>query len=68
MAGLVILDSGAYQGFVRQGADGTITVFNAPKAGTASGEGTQAMGINASGAIVGIYIDANHVYHGFLRF
>ena len=29
--------------------------------------GTQPENINGSGAIVGSYIDANNVFHGFLR-
>ena len=44
-----------------------ITTFNAPGAGTGSGQGTFGVGIVQSGEIAGYYIDANNVYHGFLR-
>jgi hypothetical protein len=45
----------------------TITTFDAPGAGTGSGQGTFPFGINPAGAIEGEYIDANNVNHGFLR-
>ena len=48
-------------------AQGQITAFDAPGAGTGSGQGTIAFGIIAPGAIVGNYLDASNVYHGFLR-
>jgi hypothetical protein len=38
-------------------AVGTFITFDAPGAGT---------GINPAGVIMGLYIDANNVYHGFL--
>ena len=57
---------GAYHGFVRA-ADGTITEFDAPGAGTAESEGTVAAGINATGAIVGSYRDSGNIWHGFIR-
>jgi hypothetical protein len=44
-----------------------ITTFDAPGAGTASGQGTFVSGINAPGVIDGYYTDANNVSHGFLR-
>jgi hypothetical protein len=51
--------------------DGKLTTFDAPGAGTGSGQGTGcpgcARGLNQSGAIAGIYSDANSVNHGFLR-
>jgi hypothetical protein len=48
-------------------ADGTIATFNAPGAGTANNQGTVGFSINTSGIITGWDIDANNVYHGFLR-
>ena len=57
---------GAYHGFVRA-ADGTITEFDAPGAGTAESEGTVAAGINATGTIVGSYRDSSNIWHGFIR-
>jgi hypothetical protein len=51
---------------------GEITTFDAPGAGTDSYEGTGCFSdcpvmLNDLGAIAGIYIDTNFVYHGFLR-
>jgi hypothetical protein len=52
-------------------ADGTnttaITQFDAPGAGTGTGEGTFPSGINPLGAITGFIRDANAARHGFLR-
>lgn len=58
-------------GFLRS-PDGTITPFDAPGAGTGSYEGTGCfsdcpVSLNDWGALTGIYIDANDVYHGYLR-
>ena len=47
--------------------DGTITTFDAPGAGTSSGQGTNPFGINPSGATTGYDIDGSGVYHGFVR-
>jgi hypothetical protein len=57
-----------FHGFLRA-ADGTITVIDAPGAGSGAGtfQGTTIVGINAAGAIVGSYLDANNINHGFLR-
>src|ERR1700677_3718612 len=41
--------------------------FDAPNAGTASGLGTTPYANNDECAIVGTYVDANLVYHGFAR-
>ncbi len=49
---------------------GKMTTFDAPGAGTGAGQGTYPLYttcLNPAGAIVGSYIDANNVYHGFLR-
>jgi hypothetical protein len=57
-------------GLIRR-ADGKLTTFEAPGAGTATDQGTScpgcASGLNQWGAIAGIYTDSNNVYHGFLR-
>ncbi len=53
-------------GFVRA-ADGTVTVFDAPGAGTVKHEGTFPTSINAGGVITGMVSDTNSVYHGFVR-
>ncbi|HEY6488760.1 MAG: hypothetical protein WCC26_06040 [Terracidiphilus sp.] len=46
-----------------------IIVFDAPGADTAAGSfnGTFVSGANNWGAVTGSYVDANNVYHGFLR-
>jgi hypothetical protein len=53
-------------GFVRF-ADGKITTFDVPHAGTGSGQGTYPFSNNAEDAITGYYIDNNGTYHGFVR-
>ena len=59
-----------HHSFVRS-PDGKLKTFDAPGAGTGSYQGTGcpgcSLGFNQFGAIVGIYIDANSVQHGFLR-
>jgi len=63
------IDSNDVQhGFVRA-PNGTITEFDAPGAGTATGsyEGTVPLAINAGGEITGAYFDSNYVLHGFVR-
>jgi hypothetical protein len=44
-----------------------VTPFDAPGAGRGEDQGTIPYGIVAGGAIVGYYITANNVSHGFLR-
>jgi hypothetical protein len=57
-------------GFIRY-ADGSVSKFEAPGAGTGPSQGTGCpgcfAGLNQSGAIAGIYTDSKNVYHGFLR-
>src|SRR5438094_690423 len=53
-------------GFLRA-KHGTITAFDAPGAGTGSGQGTFAFSINPNGAITGYYVDSSYVSHGFVR-
>lgn len=58
-----------YHGFLRT-PEGAITTFDAPGAGTGSGQGTfvsSIEGINPAGAISGGYTDDNNVLHGFVR-
>jgi predicted membrane protein len=44
-----------------------IITFDAPGAGTGPGQGTTPNGIDSRGAIVGWYLDAGNVNHGFVR-
>ena len=53
-------------GFERA-AGGVIATFTAPYAGTSPNQGTQPSGINDAGTIVGNYIDATGITHGFMR-
>lgn len=56
-------------GFVRT-RDGRITWFDAPGAGTGSGQGTvisYISGINPAGTITGTYLDASNVRHDYVR-
>ncbi len=48
-------------------ADGTITKFDVPGAGTGAGQGTIPEGIDLAGVIAGNYVDASGVNHGFVR-
>ena len=41
--------------------------FDVRDAGPGAGQGTQSIGANEWGLIVGYYFDANSVIHGFLR-
>jgi hypothetical protein len=69
IAGSYSDSSGVYHGFVRA-ANGTITTFDAPGAGTGPGQGTftaSASGINPEGTVTGNYVDANNVNHGYVR-
>jgi len=52
--------------FVRE-PDGTLTLFDAPGAGSGVGFGTNAFSINARGDIAGYVRDASGVFHGFVR-
>jgi hypothetical protein len=57
-----------YHGYLRA-PDGTFTKFDDSNAGTGvdSGQGTLSLGINPAGEISGVYIDANYVFHGYMR-
>src|SRR5438270_9569636 len=62
VVGLLVLAGG---GLV-QTSGSRFTTLNTPHAGTASGEGTTASGINQQGDVVGFYYDRNFSSHGFL--
>jgi hypothetical protein len=66
ISGISIDANNVFHGYLRT-PDGTITVFDAPGAGTGPNQGTQCSGINEAGTIVGLYIDSSNVNHGFLR-
>jgi hypothetical protein len=66
ITGFYIDANGVYHGFLRT-PDGTFTTFDAPGAGTKTGQGTSSASINPEGAIAGDYADASNVNHGFLR-
>ena len=57
---------GPFHGFIRS-PDGTIATFDAPGAGTQTGQGTGPTSINDSGSITGYYIDSANAFHGFVR-
>jgi hypothetical protein len=69
IAGQYLDANNVYHGYVRA-PDGAITTFDAPDAGTGAFQGTFTAtigGLNAQGAVVGSSLDANNVYHGFVR-
>ena len=52
--------TGLYEGFVYSG--GKLTAVNFPKS-----NGTQAIGINDKGDVVGLYLDSSSVQHGYVK-
>jgi hypothetical protein len=58
--------TGAIHGYVRN-PDGTFATFDAPGAGTGSGQGTYTWAINPAGTTAGASQDNNGVYHALLR-
>ncbi len=71
IAGIYSDANSVNHGFLRS-PNGKFTKFDAPGAGTDSYEGTGcpsdcSVSLNDWGAITGTYIDANFVYHGYLR-
>jgi hypothetical protein len=52
--------TGLYEGFVY--ASGKFTPINFPKS-----SGTQALGVNDTGDVVGLYLDSSGVQHGFVK-
>lgn len=69
VAGMYVDASAVRHGFVRTVSNGTasFTTFNITGAGTSASQGTIPMNIDAAGNITGFYIDANYLFHGFLR-
>jgi hypothetical protein len=66
ITGAYVDASGAYHGFFRYPL-GAFTTFNVPGAGSGSGQGTFPNSFIPDGAqIVGYYIDAKNISHGFL--
>jgi hypothetical protein len=51
----------------QDGENARFITFDAPGAGTGSGQGTAPLAVNPARASTGLYIDASNVYHGFLR-
>jgi hypothetical protein len=71
IAGIYTDSNNVSHGFLRT-TDGNFKSFDAPGAGTGSFQGTGCpsdcpVSLNDSGAITGVYIDANNVYHVYLR-
>lgn len=58
--------NGLSHGYVRS-PGGAFSTFDAPGAGTGSGQGTDTSGVNPVGTVTGYYIDANGVYHSYVR-
>ena len=71
ITGIYIDANSVQHGFLRS-PNGKFATFDAPDAGTGSGQGTGcpsdcSVSLNDWGAITGTYIDANFNYHGYLR-
>lgn len=69
IAGQYVDTGGVFHGLLRS-PDGAITTFDAPGAGTGTGQGTFVTfgsGITPAGEIAGGYSDANCVFHAFVR-
>jgi hypothetical protein len=69
IAGTYIDGNSVSHGFLRA-PDGTISTFDVPGAGSGANQGTYMAsyeGLSAAGAVVGWYLDANSVNHGYLR-
>ncbi len=69
VAGQYVDTGDVFHGFVRSPL-GAIATFDAPGAGTGSGQGTFITfgdGLNFFGAILGGYADASNIFHGFVR-
>jgi uncharacterized repeat protein (TIGR03803 family) len=66
ITGYYVDASNAYHGFARA-ANGTMTEFSAPCAGTGASQGTVSRGVNTAGTTAGYCIDSSGVGHGFVR-
>jgi Chitobiase/beta-hexosaminidase C-terminal domain len=69
IAGMYVDANAVRHGFIRTVTNGTasFTTINITGAGTSATQGTIPMNIDAAGNITGFYIDANYLFHGFLR-
>lgn len=65
VAGSINDDESVNHGFLRA-IDGAITFLDVPGAGTGNIQGTVAMNLNSKGVAIGVYIDSNFGFHGFL--
>ncbi len=65
IAGLYFDANSVAHGFLRS-ASGSLTIADAPGAGTGAYQGTIAYLVNPSGTIAGTYLDKNLVFHGFV--
>jgi hypothetical protein len=70
--GLLNDGHGVYRGFLRT-SDGTVTLLDAPGAGTGNAQGTLTVGITPGGLVAGVYVGpndgnffGNHHGHGFI--
>ena len=71
IAGIYTDSTDVYHGYIRH-TDGNFTSFDAPGAGTGSGQGTGCasdcpVSLNNRGELTGVYIDAKNTYHVYLR-
>lgn len=69
ITGEAVDSNGANHGFVRF-KNGKSKIFDVPSRnpGTGSFQGTRPTTINDAGEIIGFYVDANNVSHGFIRY
>jgi len=72
VTGLLNDGHGVYRGFLRT-SDGTVTLLDAPGAGTGNVQGTLTVGITPGGLVAGVYVGpndgnffGNHHGHGFI--
>lgn len=64
--GWTVDTNGVLHGYLRS-SEGRFTTFDAPGAGTGSGQGTEVSGVNGEGTVLGITLDASNAYLGFFR-
>ena len=70
ITGYYVDSRNANHGFLRTagcGGHATIATFDAPNAGSGSGQGTEGANINDSGTISGLFSDAGNTWHGYMR-
>jgi hypothetical protein len=66
VTGYTVTSHNCATAFLRK-PDSTVTFFRAPDAGRSEG-GTYSQGLNDSGTVVGFYIDADGVFHGYVGY